>query len=97
MFLKSMVAVMAASMRAPRLFERSIARRSAAASASEGGPYASGVGRQPDWIIPAVSAWAKSDFFVHPDELDQVFDAEVGEHLDAIFSEDGRRCGRGYP
>ena len=30
MFLKSMVAVMAASMRALRLFERSIARRSAA-------------------------------------------------------------------
>jgi hypothetical protein len=33
MFLKSMVAVMAASMRALKLFERSIARRSAAASA----------------------------------------------------------------
>jgi hypothetical protein len=36
-FLKSTVAVMAASMRALRLFERSIARRSAAASASERG------------------------------------------------------------
>jgi hypothetical protein len=38
MFLKSMVAVMAASMRALRLFERSIARRSAAALAFERGP-----------------------------------------------------------
>jgi hypothetical protein len=37
-FLKSTVAVTAASMRALRLFERAIARRSAAASASERGP-----------------------------------------------------------
>ena len=28
-------------------------------------------------------------FFVHPNELDQVFDTEIGERLDAIFSEDG--------
>ncbi|KRR13636.1 hypothetical protein CQ10_38720 [Bradyrhizobium valentinum] len=26
-------------------------------------------------------------FFVHPDELDQVFDTEVGERLDPVFSD----------
>jgi hypothetical protein len=35
----------------------------------------------------AVSAWAQSDFFVHPSELDQVFDTKVGERLDAVFSD----------
>lgn len=26
-------------------------------------------------------------FLVHPDELDQVFDSEVGERLDAVFAD----------
>ena len=48
-------------------------------------PYASGVGRR--WIglfwQPAFEPGRV--FFVHPEEIDQVFDAEVGERLDTIL------------
>ncbi len=39
-------------------------------------PYASGVGRGLIGIVPALEP--SRIFFVHPDELDQVFDTEVG-------------------
>jgi hypothetical protein len=49
-----------------------------------GAVYASGVGRR--WIglfwQPAFEPGRV--FFVHPEEIDQVFDAEVGERLDTI-------------
>jgi hypothetical protein len=44
------------------------------------------VGRQPGLFRrPALEP--SRIFFVHPDEFDQVFGSEVGERLDAIFSD----------
>ena len=47
--------------------------------------YASGVRLIGLFGLPALEP--SRIFFVHPDELDEVFDTEVGERLDAIFSD----------
>jgi hypothetical protein len=49
---------------------------------------ASGAGRKLFGLFGRRPALKQSrTFFVHPDELDQVFDAEVRERLDAVFSD----------
>ena len=48
---------------------------------------ASGVGRRLIGLFGLPALEPSRIFFVHPDELDQVFDTEVGERLDAIFSD----------
>lgn len=65
--------------------ERLISRRwleyrSAQALPSTPGAYPFGVGRR-------VTGQAVHAFFVEPDQLDQVFDCEVRERLDAVFAE----------
>ena len=49
--------------------------------------YASGVGRRLIELFGQSALEPSRVFFVHPNELDQVFDTEVGERLDAIFSD----------
>jgi hypothetical protein len=49
--------------------------------------YASGVGRRPTGLFGRPALEPSRIFFVDPNELDEVFDTEVGERLDAIFSD----------
>ena len=52
-----------------------------------GAKYASGVGRGSIGLFGLPALKPSRIFFVHPDELDQVFDTEVGERLDTVFSD----------
>jgi hypothetical protein len=49
--------------------------------------YASGVPRGPTGLFGRPALEPSRIFFVHPNEFDQVFDTELGERLDAIFSD----------
>ncbi|KRQ88653.1 hypothetical protein CQ10_38055 [Bradyrhizobium valentinum] len=48
--------------------------------------YASGVGRRVIVLVGRPALEPSRIFFVHPDELDQIFDSEVGEGHDAVFA-----------
>ncbi|SIO51629.1 hypothetical protein SAMN05443247_07002 [Bradyrhizobium erythrophlei] len=49
--------------------------------------YASGVGRRLIGLFWRPALKQLRAFLVHPDEFDQVFDSEVSEGLDAMFSD----------